>query len=97
MKHTPGPWRTADSEAGMPAIRSCEGAPRTIALIDVRFPHLVSPEERLANARLIAAAPELLEALQACLVVLRADSDSEEDNATEIKQAQSAIKKAEGL
>jgi hypothetical protein len=49
-----------------------------------------------ANARLIAAAPDLLAACKAALVVLMADSDSEEDNAEEIASLKAAIARAEG-
>jgi hypothetical protein len=51
-------------------------------------------KEDEANARLIAAAPELLEALQACYNVLNLDSDMQEDFAPEIRQANEAIQKA---
>ena len=51
-KHTPGPWETKDgqevmAESGMRLIAQCHAGHR---------------EERGANARLIAAAPDLLEA-----------------------------------
>jgi len=57
MSHTPGPWQTKDIGHG-----HC-------ICPDVAWVGLTSkqtPEETAANARLIAAAPELLEALAAC-------------------------------
>jgi len=47
-----------------------------------------------ADAKLIAAAPDLLEACQKALQVLHLDSDMEEDFAEEIKTLTSAIQKA---
>jgi hypothetical protein len=53
-EHTPGPWKTN----GDPYVSTADGK-RSIAFCDTRQAH----EDR-ANARLIAAAPDLLEALQ---------------------------------
>ena len=63
-KHTPGEWRVRHNSVGGPFISSDNG---TIA--DVRTfggIHVGGPQhpETMANARLIAAAPDLLEALQ---------------------------------
>jgi hypothetical protein len=52
-KHTPGPWIVTGN------FIDCDTPPCRIAVA------LASPEME-ANARLIAAAPELLEALKAC-------------------------------
>lgn len=60
-KHTPGPWRTDGSiEAEDLDIVSDEGR---IAMMDVSRQTGWSKPVMNANARLIAAAPELLEAL----------------------------------
>lgn len=56
-KHTPGPWQVVD--AGNPEIRSASGQ----CLADAWSYDLDSTDEALANARLIAQAPELLKAL----------------------------------
>jgi hypothetical protein len=53
-EHTPGPWKTN----GDPYVSTADGK-RSIAFCDTRQAH----EDR-ANARLIAAAPELLSALR---------------------------------
>jgi len=55
-QHTPGPWRIGD--AGFTVF----GPPKSGAL-----PETIAPVKNRANARLIAAAPELLEALEALL------------------------------
>ncbi len=78
MAHTPGPWKTKftdTSEGGMS--------------IHLTMPNgTVSMEnERLANAALISAAPELLEAL--CQLLKCSDNQSQE-------WARDAIAKAEG-
>jgi len=49
-----------------------------------------------ANAKLITAAPELLQALVFCLSFLTANDDGEEDVVERIKAAKSAIAKATG-
>lgn len=72
MKHTPGPWKFADWEQFGDTrfyISQQEGAPYTPHYSDVcsLIAETVSSEEvaiQRANARLIAAAPELLEILQ---------------------------------
>lgn len=64
-KHTPGPWFVATSMSGKMAIAQKEDM-YSIALIEKWR------AEHGANAKLIAAAPELLEALQSVLPYLKA-------------------------
>lgn len=60
MTHTPGPWRSvADGTAGM----SHEIRARYATVARVYSAH----KEHKENARLIAAAPEMLEALRALI------------------------------
>lgn len=68
-KHTPGPWLAQDGdhfEADCVIITQArlEESKGPIAQLDTDFNEPVGEEQR-ANARLIAAAPELLGALQA--------------------------------
>ena len=84
MKHTPGPWAIGletDENDGHGQIISPEGE------------HIasVSMYPIVANARLLAAAPELLEACKAMLA-----ADDELDYPVVVKQARAAIAKAEG-
>lgn len=59
MKHTPAPWVcTATSNHAHDYRLSTPTGP---------LPFVRGGTEQYANARLIAAAPELLEALQACI------------------------------
>lgn len=79
MTHTPGPWHVFDNQkdkhfpkndAGLIGVGSKEHS-------DVAHCHGFNgsrhPDEELANAKLIAAAPELLEALQALMESRRRD------------------------
>lgn len=97
-KHTPGPWAvggmhghqyvriTADNHAKIVGtVRDCE-----MDGLDSHGMHRwVQTEEGRANARLIAAAPELLKYLQWAV-------DNPDDSAYWIAQARAAIAKATG-
>lgn len=71
-KHTPGPWRAMAEEADSSFIKvrgTVLGARFKIANVLTPIYEGAAPleaEETRANARLIAAAPELLEALRRC-------------------------------
>lgn len=103
-EHTKGPWEVARTDAGIivrteSAKKTRFGASRYAAIggFDRSDPEQLA--EALANARLIAAAPELLEALieLADEVADRFDLDSPSTNPS-IKHARAAIAKAtEGL
>lgn len=95
-EHTPGPWRIlewANERKGFIAIVGPSDPPEHVS--DV-FPFGKRAEgqplaQHQANARLIAAAPELLNALQELL------HDAFEDAHPEgVKKARAAIAKAEG-
>jgi hypothetical protein len=65
-KHTPGPWRV-----GAPGPNGCHTVGTEGGLMTAMVAHSINHPEQasqaIADARLIAAAPELLEALQAIL------------------------------
>lgn len=61
MSHTPGPWRKWVDQTG---------TEHRICAMDGDFVCNLDAWNREANARLIAAAPELLEALKVAMVVL---------------------------
>jgi hypothetical protein len=68
-KHTPGPW-SADIVWPVPETivhAYCNGKPYSLAEVH----SMPEPGEREANAKLIAAAPELLESCKALLEELR--------------------------
>ena len=100
MKHTPGPW-VVESDSGIhpPGKRR---RPVTILMVVAErggMPGLivnqgpVEPRD-YANAHLIAAAPDLLEALKA--LVAACDDIDEGYPANAIAAAEAAIAKAEG-
>jgi hypothetical protein len=71
MSHTPGPWEIDGatiiwSPNGKATVASV-GEPRASKFVEYRRLSISSPDfnEACANVRLIAAAPELLEALKA--------------------------------
>lgn len=85
-KHTPGPWFVT----GTGLSRYVEGRVRPGVLQEVAWCGATEVQDQMeANARLIAAAPELLEALKAVISVA--------DRATvEFDMARAAIAKATG-
>lgn len=89
-KHTSGPWRV-----------SCDrivSVKTNVVLAETCSPSAYDPEHREqdANRRLIAAAPELLEALKA-MVQHGGESAEEWIDLRYLQQAQAAIRKAEGV
>lgn len=90
MKHTPGKWKVEDTIQS-PEIHTQDGMIR-IATIAISG-HGVSGEHE-ANANLISAAPELLEALKE--MVKCHDFDKPDCNCCECRYAKKVITKAEG-
>lgn len=96
-KHTPGPWRQE-------VWRDEPYDPFVLELLDGDNHTVLSREtleETVANARLIAAAPELLAALKAMLALVPRDklhpfgyTEEPQDKANDL--AREAIRKAEG-
>ena len=99
QKHTPGPWRWWIDDIG-----------NEIFLIDSQKDSILGPTFEIngktgsvalrcdvtrANARLIAAAPELLDALKALLGLTLSDNGNQSAAAVE-DMARAAIAKAEG-
>ena len=77
-KHTPGPWRVGNSDEVYAGTKIVAGTyssgdymPHPEAKIDGQQVGLVEPKESIANVRLIAAAPEMLEALKAAEQILK--------------------------
>lgn len=96
-KHTPGPWeyRPAMNYIGyaifpigtLPSLAACERYGEVMTVTCFNF-----PSNTEANARLIAAAPELLEALELILDYLEACAESNYI----IEMVEKAISKARG-
>lgn len=70
--HTPGPWEVSEQEDGSDAIKS---KTRFIIIPDQGICG-ATVSEAVANARLIAAAPDMLAALIAIMAAIDADETS---------------------
>ena len=94
--HTPGPWRVADDYDGAPPIRVEARLPVAGAMPWAPIARLVNEAGPTgqANARLIAAAPEMLEALRSVVDDI-GGVDAEHHNAL-LEQISAAIKRATG-
>lgn len=100
-QHTPGPWIIGDENNSHAQV--CIGATDMTADMSRESSYtgqmVMSREEMLANARLIAAAPDLLEALDKVWPFLQED-DGHGANApayqSAINAARAAIAKAKG-
>jgi len=96
-QHTPGPWSVNPKAALI-------DAPDGESICLLRWPTTVRTEvETKANATLIAAAPDLLEALEACLKIIGRPNDdpnmlwaSDDEINSAVRLAVAAIKKAKG-
>lgn len=85
-KHTPGPWFPGTGWIGAGTLKN----PYVVARVE-NYPY--GPTE--ANAKLIAAAPELLDAAKDALESLRRLQDAEGAyRVTNIQQLETAIRKA---
>ena len=112
MKHTPGPWEiqaVSDTVRIMARIRRHDlhnRKPGGVKIILARLsPPQIPEAETHANALLMATAPELLDALKACLHAAAVNYDASEDNANNptmqmigeaMDAGNKAIAKAEG-
>ena len=87
MSHIPGPWEVFNSHTGLWVMDSAEQG--AICKIEWCL-------EAEANARLIAAAPELLEALKRLCSKFGVDDNGSPRDWTEWRDARDTIAKAEG-
>lgn len=96
FKGTPGPWRVSEKRGDLIDIRhgnnELGAMSLTLAHVVARQSWLKEAEE---NANLIAAAPEILEALQRCESVL-SNIPLEVCDVEDLLYARAAIKKALG-
>lgn len=68
MKHTKGPWKVTNSHNGPASIAHAEDSYTVICRLDAKDPQIILNNK--ANAHLIAAAPEMLEALELAANIL---------------------------
>lgn len=105
LEHTPGPWVVGDPSQGVMQKQPETGKlPRTVAITDWakdregrKHPRA---EEMRANARLIAAAPELLAAAKNLLADIHSNDPAEPNpqapSGDAVEGLREAIAKAEG-
>ena len=68
---TPGPWEAVIQPGCHAVIASLSGGPKAVAIIGNNTPDDGNESMRFANARLIAAAPEMLDALDGLAAQVR--------------------------
>lgn len=105
MKHTPGPWRVSPDNPRKVISDSIDGFdPLSGENLVGGASAINSPERQAANARLIAAAPDLLAVLQDSVEILAVAIESREELIGEVDEVmrdlrdrvRAAIAKAEG-
>lgn len=89
-KHTPGPWKAVKLDEYTVVIKTDRN--HTHECIHIADAHIMSGN--LANAKLIAAAPELLDALQMAQRLLKLKIGDLYNKWPEYNVIESAIKKA---
>lgn len=91
-KHTPGPWREefVSDKTWHKGVYDVNG--NEVALVKVKS--ALTAQRRDADARLIAAAPDLLDALKTCLLIV--EHLASESAPSTIAEARAAIAKATG-
>lgn len=95
-KHTPGPWRV-----GTPGPNGCYSVGTTKGLMTAMVAHSINMadqrEQAEGDARLIAAAPELLAALISLLAMCERQTDFNDDgDGAMFEHCRAAIAKATG-
>ena len=94
-KHTPGPWSVRRESAGRSGITGREYFDHVIEPLNINAER--TGGEFSTNARLIAAAPELLAALELALTTLSSVACNESDEIDNVKtEIANAINKAKG-
>ena len=98
-KHTPGPWKFRDDSKFFKtnpfSVYIQGGGVHSAAIANIPRKQTIPEEEARANALLIAAAPELLAALQGLLRGIF-DGPDEANAAMLIAKARDAVNKATG-
>lgn len=92
-QHTPGPWKAVEAAYNPPGWLWVQNGPGAL-LADVHQNVNIPLDARNANARLMAAAPELLEALQE--IIAAADGEGWSQLDAGFTKARAAVAKALG-
>ena len=97
-EHTPGPWRLENNihygwKTNPYSITVRKRGVHSVAVANIPAKQTITREEALANARLIAAAPDLLDAL---MTLPQSPTNTDDDWWKWIDKARTAIDKATG-
>lgn len=90
-KYTPGPWQTSEQFNGTHQQTIAIHGPDFQEVCEVNTTMSIGEVQMIANAHLIAAAPELLEALKFCKAALAFYMGQEKEGP---KSAETALHKA---
>lgn len=96
-EHTPGPWQVIAS-TGTEVLALADG-PDSVVVADTEFFGRTPTERQIADAHLIAAAPDLLAALERMLSVSGSHvtaGNAQCDTCLAVSQAMTAVAKARG-
>jgi len=91
MKHTPGPWKVIQDDADSYAIEKPDNKPGTVYICREICQ---GADNGKSDAKLIAAAPEMHEALSFCLSVIKSNGIFDVSEKMAVKKAEAALKKA---
>jgi hypothetical protein len=102
IKHSDGPWYLEDFRIGQTPVVHCNDG-KMVACIysddDIEQQTdfgVASPQQRLANAHLISASPDLLKSAKRALAVLKATNGNTIQPGNVLDALDKAIRKAEG-
>lgn len=95
-KHTPGPWAVTDCAIGGPSVTAGKSVIADIRTFGGVHANGEQNTKTLANASLIAAAPDLLDALKALTHSLDVEDLVHDDQRSSFAAAIAAIDKATG-
>lgn len=93
IRHTTGPWAVIKSERGN-WIEPKDGADPDSCIAEC-YPY-GEPDQIYANERLIATAPETLDALKGCAALLKVKCKDDEVGQAYLDKVTAIINKAEG-
>lgn len=99
MKHTPGPWEYAADKRD--TMRVFAGDGEIVRALSTHGHRRLSKAEREANARLIAAAPDLLEFVEQIFNgldtgMVKVDSPADETLENVLSRGRAAVSRAKG-
>ena len=95
MNHTPGPWNLSKSGDGK-SITIGEGQSSWGTRVGEVYRDDIDSDEADANARLIAAAPEMLEALIDAYKIIRRHENPDLPGSAELRSIKALIERATG-